>query len=86
MMIVLCIEREDCLENLGGKVLMIFDLKMLSMEVKLFLVGMIVLYQKKYLLVRLLNLVYFEYGKRSVDSGGLKGFSRICSDVGVEPR
>ena len=27
-----------------------------------------------------------QYGKRSVDSGGLKGFSRICSDFGVEPR
>ena len=54
-MIVLCIERQDYLENLSGKVLVKFDLKMVSMEVKLILVGMIVLYQRKYLLVRLLN-------------------------------
>ena len=26
------------------------------------------------------------YGRRSVVTGGLKGFSRICSDVGVEPK
>ena len=26
------------------------------------------------------------YGSRLVGLGGLKGFSRICSDVGVEPR
>ena len=25
-----------------------------------------------------------QYGRRSVAVGGLKGFSRICSDVGVE--
>ena len=54
-MIVLCIERQDYLENLSGKVLVKFDLKMVSVEVKLILVGMIVLYQRKYLLVRLLN-------------------------------
>ena len=41
--------------------LVIFDLNMVSMEVKVFLVGMIVLYQKKYLLVRLLNLIHLEY-------------------------
>ena len=27
-----------------------------------------------------------QYGGLSVVSGGLKGFSRICWDVGVEPR
>ena len=27
-----------------------------------------------------------EYGSRDVWFGGLKGFSRICSDVGVEPK
>ena len=27
-----------------------------------------------------------QYGGLSVVSGGLKGFSRICCDVGVEPR
>ena len=27
-----------------------------------------------------------QYGSRSVGLGGLKGFSRICSDVGVEPK
>ena len=38
-MIVLPIERQDYLENLGGKVLVKFDLKMVSMEVKVFLFG-----------------------------------------------
>ena len=60
-MIVPCIERQDYLENLRGKVLVKFDLKMVSMEVKVFLVGMIVLYQRKYLLFRLLNLVHIEH-------------------------
>ena len=27
-----------------------------------------------------------QYCRRSVDSGGLKGFSLFCSDVGVEPK
>ena len=27
-----------------------------------------------------------QYGSRDVWFGGLKGFSRICSDVGVEPK
>ena len=27
-----------------------------------------------------------QYGRRSVVAGGLKGFSLICSDVGVEPK
>ena len=34
---------------------------MVSVEVKVFLVGMIVLYQRKYLLFRSLNLVHLEY-------------------------
>ena len=41
--------------------LVIFDLKMVLMGVKVFLAGMIVLYQKKYLLVRFLYLVHLEY-------------------------
>ena len=28
----------------------------------------------------------FQYGRCSVVAGGLKEFSRICSDVGVEPK
>ena len=36
-----------------------FDLRML-MEVETFLVRMIMLYQRRYLLVHLLNLVHFE--------------------------
>ena len=44
-----------------GKIMENFDLKMVSMEVKVFQVGMIVLYQRKYLLFRLLNLVHLEY-------------------------
>ena len=59
--IVLCIERQDCLEKLRGQMLVIFELEMVSMEVKVFLVGMIVLYQKKSLLVRLLSLGHLEY-------------------------
>ena len=27
-----------------------------------------------------------QYGSRAVGLGGLRGFSRICSDVGVEPK
>ena len=27
-----------------------------------------------------------QYGRCSVDAGRLKGFSRICSDMGVEPK
>ena len=27
-----------------------------------------------------------QYGRHAVGLGGLKGFSRICSDVGVEPK
>ena len=41
--------------------LVIFDLKMVLMEVKVFLVEMILLYQKRYRLVHSLNLVHFEY-------------------------
>ena len=40
---------------------MIFDLLMVLMEVKGFLVGMIMLHQKKYLLVHLLNFVHLEH-------------------------
>ena len=60
-MTVLCIERRDCLENSRGKVMVIFDLLMLLMEVRVFLARMIVLYQKKYLLVHLLSWVHLEY-------------------------
>ena len=60
-MIVLCIERQDYLENLRQKVLVKIDLKMVSIEMKVFLVGMMVLYQKKCLLVRVLNWVHPEF-------------------------
>ena len=39
---------------------MIFDLSKVLMELKLFLAMFIMLYQMKYLLVRLLDLVHFE--------------------------
>ena len=32
------------------------------------------------------NECVVQYGSRVVRLGGLKGFSRICSDVGVEPK
>ena len=32
------------------------------------------------------NEFVVQYGSRDVRFGGLKGFSRICSDVGVEPK
>ena len=60
-MIVLGILRQDWWGNSGGKLLVQFDLKMVLMEVKVFLVEMIILYQKKYLLVHSLNLVQLEY-------------------------
>ena len=95
-LIVLCIELRGYLENLGGKMMVIFDLLMVSRGMIMFLVGIIMLYLRKYLLVHLLSLVllvsnvvlsnmvvvrWFFWG-----GGGLKGFSRICSDVGVEHR
>ena len=40
---------------------MIFDIKMVLMGVKVFLAGMIALYQKKFFLVHSLYLVHFEY-------------------------
>ena len=60
-MIVLGILRQDWWGNSGGKLLVQFDLKMVLIEVKVFLVEMIILYQKKYLLVHSLNLVHLEY-------------------------
>ena len=32
------------------------------------------------------NECVVQYGSRDAGFGGLKGFSRICSDVGVEPK
>ena len=32
------------------------------------------------------NECVVQYGSRDVRFGGLKGFSRACSDVGVEPK
>ena len=32
------------------------------------------------------NECVVQYGSRAVRLGGLKGFSRICSDVGIEPK
>ena len=60
-LIVLCIERRGYLGNLKGKMSVRFDLMIVLTGVIMFLVTMIVLYQKKYLLVHLLcsvNLVY----------------------------
>ena len=48
-LIVLCIERRAYLENLEGKMMVIFDLLMVSRGVMLFLAGMIMLYLRKYL-------------------------------------
>ena len=31
------------------------------------------------------NACVIQYGGRCVDGGELKGFSQICSEVGVEP-
>ena len=60
-MIVLCIERRGYLEILREKVLMIFDLWMVLMEMIMFLVGMIMLYLRKYLLILLQNWVHLVY-------------------------
>ena len=61
LMIVLCIERRVYLENLKEKVFEIFDLLMTLMEVIMFLVGMIMLYLRKYLLFHLLDSVHLVY-------------------------
>ena len=65
------------MENLKGKVSVRFDLMMVLTGVIMFLVMMIALYQKKYLLDHLpslVHLVYFEcvaqYGSRAVGLGG----------------
>ena len=70
-----------------------FDLMMVLTGVIVFLIMMIALYQKKYLLVHLLcsvHLVYMSVLSNMVVFlwclGGLNGFSRICCYVGVEPR
>ena len=49
------------MENLKGKVLVRLDFLMVLMEVRVFLVIMIVLNHKKYLLVRLLYSIHLEY-------------------------
>ena len=49
------------MENLKGKKLVRLDLLMVLMEVRVFLVMMIALYQKKNLLVHLLYSVHLEY-------------------------
>ena len=49
------------MENFKGKVLVRLDLLMALTEVRLFLVMMIVSYQKKYLLVHLLCSVHLVY-------------------------
>ena len=56
-LIVLCIERRGYLENLGGKMIVIFDLLMVLRGVIMFQVGMIMLYRRRYLLVHFLSLV-----------------------------
>ena len=60
-MIALGIYRRGCLENLKVKVSVRLDLMMVLTEVRVFLVRMIALYQKKYLLVHLLYSVHLEY-------------------------
>ena len=57
-MIVLGIYRQDMLENLGEKMLVIFDLLKVLMEGKVFRISLKMLCQKKYLLVCLLYLVH----------------------------
>ena len=49
------------MENLKGKVLVRLDLLMVFIEVRVFLVMMIALYRKKYLLVHLLFSFHLEY-------------------------
>ena len=56
-LIALCIECRSYLENLGGKMMVIFDLLMVTRGVIMFLVWMIMLYLRKDLLVYLLSLV-----------------------------
>ena len=60
-MIVLGIYRRGSLEILKGKVLVRLDLLMVLTEVRVFLVMMILLYQKKYLLAHLLCSVHPVY-------------------------
>ena len=57
LLIVLYIERQDYLENLKGKMVVIFDLLMVLRVVIMYLVGMIILYLMKYLLGHSLSLV-----------------------------
>ena len=59
-MIVLGIWRQNLLEKLREQLLLIFDLLNVLMEGKVFLVGLMMLCQKKYLLVRLPYLVQLE--------------------------
>ena len=59
-MIVLDIERQVFRKIKTKKVLMMFDLKKVFREVKVFLVILIMLYQMKHQLGRLLNLVHLE--------------------------
>ena len=61
MIIVLDIWRRGYLENLKGKMSVRFDLMMVLTGVITFLVVMIVLYQKKYLLDLLPSLVHLVY-------------------------
>ena len=59
-MIVRDILNEDVEKNLGENLLVIFDLEKVLKEGKVFLVMLIVLYQKKRQLGRLLNWVHLE--------------------------
>ena len=60
-MIVPDILNQDVSENLEEKVLVIFDLEKVLKEAKVFLVMLLVLYQIKRQLGRLLNLVHLEF-------------------------
>ena len=59
-MVFLGIWRQDFLENSGEKLLVIFNFLKVLMEGKVFLVGLMMLCQKKYLLVHLLYLFHLE--------------------------
>ena len=63
---------------------MIFDLSKVLMELKLFLAMFIMLYQMKYLLVHLLDLVHFECRSvlpKMVGVQWLLGIERIFSNL-----
>ena len=85
-MIVLDILRRDYLENLswlidgvdGSDSVSGSDEDVVSEEIS---IGSLVIFGSP-----CVTECVIQYGSRDVWFGGLKGFSRICSDVGVEPK